>query len=39
VTAAQHCCIAQQDEFRSGVEELAKSKLEKPKRLGELAQR
>ena len=29
----------QQSEFASGVEELAKAKLEKPKRLGELAQR
>jgi hypothetical protein len=28
-----------QEEFTSGVEELAKAKLEKPKRLGELAQR
>lgn len=28
-----------QDEFDKGVEELAKHKLEKPKRLGELAQK
>jgi hypothetical protein len=34
-----HLCRSDDSEFRKGVSELVKAKLEKPKRLGQLAQR